>query len=230
MPTTADKTTGNLRKELQKFHIHDTGKLKKLESGAFSDPVQYEANGVLMTGKSLSNERVIISDQKKFHEGCSQIFTLRHPNIVQFCGVHFLANEPLPIVLTENLNTILYSYLQCAPSTPFAVKLSIFIDVARGLAYLHNRPLKIAHLGLTTKCVLLDGSLTAKIGNFLSARFIDHANTPQEEDNARKKGELPEHLPLEESVISTALDVFSLGHLMLCVCTQVSISMSGHAK
>ena len=63
----------------------------------------------------------------------------------------------------ELLDTSLHDYLEseakASRTIPMAVKLSILLDISKGLVFLHS--MDIVHRDLTATNVLLSGSLTA---------------------------------------------------------------------
>ena len=67
------------------------------------------------------------------------LIQLRHPNIVQFYGVHFKPDSSRnvrPLMIMEKMETSLSTLLETHRSIPNAVKLSILLDVSLGLRYL----------------------------------------------------------------------------------------------
>ena len=67
----------------------------------------------------------------------------------------------------ELLDTSLHDYLESEVKAdrtiPMAVKLSILLDISKGLVFLHS--MDIVHRDLTATNVRLSGSLTAKIAD-----------------------------------------------------------------
>lgn len=87
---------------------------------------------------------------------------LHHPNIIQLLGVQILkkpymiAMEYMPFSLENHIHFL-----------RFIDKKSICIDIARGLAYIHNRkPDSIIHRDLKPSNILLTISLKAKLADF----------------------------------------------------------------
>lgn len=184
---------------------------KELKIGAFSSTVkQYQSKDKIIVMAGIHPEdRIIHSDHKqKYYKECRQLFTLRHPNVVQFYGIFFLTTHSVPVILTEKPETNLHRFLQHAPKISLSVKVRIFVDIAHGLSYLHSK--EIVRLDLTTECILLDSSLVAKICKIPSScrRHLHEAT-------------LPTHVPIDISEDSKKeIDVFSFGHLMLHTCTH----------
>ena len=153
---------------------------------------------------------------------------LLHPNIVQCKGVSFLADQPLPVLLMEQLMSSLHDYLLHPDNSNLSVKrkVSILHDTASGLNYLHSQTPAIIHRDLTAKNVLLDLQLRAKISDFVNSRIIDL------DPEASPETCLPstlEYMPPEAQGGSVAydpsLDVFSFGHLLLFTVTQTPVKL-----
>ena len=139
--------------------------------------------GDTRAAKKISLGRNIPEEQleavtKKYMEECQLMRTLSHTNIVRFFGVCHLPDSQLPGRIMERLPTNLHYVLRPEtnpphipePFFPLSLKCSILHDVARGLAYLHER--SIAHWNLTAKNVLLNSDIVAKIGDLGVARFL----------------------------------------------------------
>ena len=162
---------------------------------------------------------------------CGEVITmlqLSHQNIVQCKGVCLLVDQPLPVLLMERLKTSLHDYLlhQDNSNLPVKGKVSILLDTASGLEYLHSRTPAIIHRDLTAKNVLLDSELRAKITDFGNSRImeLDPESTPA--SLTRLPGTL-EYMPPEAQggkiQYGPSLDVFSFGHLSLFTVTQTPI-------
>ena len=139
--------------------------------------------GDTRAAKKISLGRNIPEEQleaviKKYTEECRLMRTLSHANIVRFFGVCHLPDSQLPARIMEQLPTNLHYVLRPQtnpphipePFFPLSLKCSILHDVARGLAYLHER--SIAHWNLTAKNVLLNSDIVAKIGDLGVARLF----------------------------------------------------------
>ena len=110
---------------------------------------------------------------------------IRHPNLVQFVGAVLdeqVGTEP-PLIITELLDMNLreaYEQNQLQPGN----RLSIFIDVARALDYLHQRYEPIIHRDVSAPNVLLqrlpNNRWKGKVSDLGSANFLQNAQTMAE--------------------------------------------------
>ena len=167
--------------------------------------------------------------QAKANEICGEVIVmlqLQHNCIVQCKGVCLLVDQPLPILLMERLVSSLHAYLlhQDHSNLSLKRKVSILLDTASGLEYLHSRTPAIIHRDLTAKNVLLDSELRAKITDFGNSRILDLDPDSTPESLTSLPGTLdymaPEALG---SKYGPSLDVFSFGHLSLFIITQTQV-------
>ena len=78
---------------------------------------------------------------------CWDISKLRHPNIVLCVG--YMEKGDQLYIITEKLECSLKTLLQTGTDTiPFKEMLSMAIDIARGMLYLHSQKPKIVHADL----------------------------------------------------------------------------------
>ena len=163
----------------------------------------------------------------EFVRECQLMSTLRHPNIVQFLGIAFFPSSRLPALVMERLLTSLHDLL--APEAPppsgaviplsffsMALKCSVLHNVARGLAYLHERSPPVIHRDLTARNVLLDSEMVAKIADLGAARIAPRVRATA----TMTKGPgaliyMPPEVFAEKSRYSASIDVFSLGVLTI---------------
>ena len=153
---------------------------------------------------------------QKFNEECTILSGLRHPNVVQFLGVYYKQNSPIPMLVTEFMPMTLTECIEKNDTIPPEVSYSILHDVALGLCYLHGN--QVIHRDLSANNVLLTADLRAKISDLGVARMIDF--TQGSKQLTRAPGTLsympPESL-IANPTYNTAIDIFSFGVLMLHV-------------
>ncbi len=166
-----------------------------------------------------------------FIEECRIISKLQHPNIVTFIGLHWPAktgdNDKVetPWIILEYLPTNLSHFLNRAVVKPTSVKVSILLDVSKGLLYLHSCPGHfceyIVHCDLSSFNVLLSDSLTAKICDFGKSLVVTSTKTEQVVDCGAYFFMPPEANVFGSSVLcSPTLDVFSYGVIILHTITE----------
>ena len=180
-------------------------------------------------GKKLHQFFLEASGQEKlaimlrFVDECLRHSKLRHPNIVQFIGIHFTPGNQIPILVMELMHLSLASALEQCPNIPSHVKNSILLDVSLGLHYLHTQTPPVIHRDLTARNVLLSESMRAKIADLGVARIVD-MNCAQMSLRMTTTPGTPCYMPPEafvaEPIYGTKLDVFSLGNLVLHVSIQ----------
>ena len=155
--------------------------------------------------------------------------TLRHPNVVQFLGVCFVAIGPqsqLPGLVLTSLHDLLVldPQSQHAPDTPaplsfftLGLKCRVLHDVASGLDYLHKQTPPIIHRDVSARNILLCSGLVAKIAVVGEARNVHirmkEAATMTEEAYVYMPPEAlaPSISNIQESNKGTSIDIFSFG-------------------
>ena len=159
-----------------------------------------------------------------FVKVCRILSDIRHPHLVQFLGLCFAHNYPLPILVTEKLEGDIQSLLQTVPNVPMILKLSLLEDVVRGLHYLHSFSPALIHGDLTSRNVLYTSSLVAKISDVGNSQLF---NLPDDSEPSQTTppAEYLAYMPPESKPghhKNTKFDIFSFGHLALCTLTQVT--------
>ena len=209
--------------------VRPTG--RQLGGGSFGIVEELEINGLICAGKKLYDALIDPRNQgaqcmvDKYYAECSLLSALRHPNIVQFLGLCFLPESRLPVLVMERLQGSLDKLLENTADIPFSTKVSILQDVTRGLAHLHNRHPSVIHRDLSSRNVLLDAAMTAKIADLGNSRIADIP--PGELAQTMTHG-IPGtlvYMPPEafdsNSRYGPPLDMFSFGHLALFTANQL---------
>ena len=208
----------------------------ELGRGAYGRVVEIRIPGALCAAKIIHDELLRESNAAnittKFAEECKLMSTLRHPHVVQFLGVCYLpdSSDNIPCLVMERLECDLHRLLETVVDVPITIKKSILTGVANGLVYLHSRRPSIIHRDLTARNVLLDSSMTARIGDMGVARIIDIPPGQLALTMSKGPGNVlymaPEALE-DRPRYNTSLDVFSFGNLMLFTLTQTLPNLKG---
>ena len=158
---------------------------------------------------------------QKFRDEVNLLSRLRHPNVVQFLGVHYGRDEADISLIMEYMHMDLKDCITAYPNIPLPYKTSILRDVSYGLAYLHS--MSIIHRDLNAGNVLLTEFLKAKIADLGVAKLFDWTSAKHRIALTKCPGTLdfmpPESLG-KKPKYDYKLDIFSVGHLILYLVNQ----------
>ena len=145
--------------------------------GSYATVIELNHFGLKCAGKKIHEVLLMQGNTtytvRRFEEECRILGKIRHPNIVQFLGVHFQSGMQAPILVMEFLPTNLSHCIQHHGILPEEISYSILFDVAIGLCYLHSQTPPIIHRDLSSNNVLLTRDMTAKISDLGVARILD---------------------------------------------------------
>ncbi|ODO01638.1 hypothetical protein I350_06462 [Cryptococcus amylolentus CBS 6273] len=168
-------TEADLNLDLQELGLEDSvikasllTKLEKIGSGGFKD---------VYVGK-YRGRKVAISE---FREHLSEmdirelklLAEFSHPNIVRFRGICIPEDSTqVPCMLVSELceNGDLFDYIRNVPRPSLKRVITLMLDIARGLEYLHTRKPSIIHRDCKSSNILINRAGTAKVGDFGLAR------------------------------------------------------------
>ena len=186
-----------------------------LGNGGYGEVRVAQFRGLRVAAKSL--HRVILSHYNRqiFSREMEIASKVRHPNLLQFIGA---TREGNPIILTELMPTSLRKELETGFPLPYPAILSISLDVACALNYLHLfKPHPIIHRDISSGNVLLQPTShmgigwRAKVSDYGSANLQNLIATTENPGNrvysSPEAGNPREHSP--------AMDVFSYGVLLI---------------
>ena len=196
---------------------------RKLGHGSYATVLELEYMGLKCAGKRLHEVLIRQGDTsytvRRFKDECHLLSQVRHPNIVQFLGVHFFHGDQIPILVMEFLPTNLTSCIEQYGILPKEIGYSILHDVALGLNYLHGQTPPIIHRDLSSNNVLLTPNMTAKISDLGVARILNL--TPGHFTQMTQTPGTPAYMPPEVMVANPKYDIsvdeFSYGILMIHV-------------
>ena len=162
---------------------------------------------------------VLVSERynQKFHQECMVMSALKHPNIIQYLGIH--SDGPsCQILLMELMEQSLTTFLEkSTPPLPFHTQVNLCHDICLALAYLHSND--IIHRDLSSNNVLLTGDKRAKVTDFGMFKLMDdkHLSTLTSAPGCPfyMSPEALQHTPK----YSNKLDIFSFGVLVIQILT-----------
>ena len=197
-------------------NARETG--RKLGVGSYGSVVELVIKGIgKFAGKKIHEALIGDGDSAVLVKECKLMLELVHPNITKFCGVCKLPSSTIPVLVMELMDHSLENIIENDKEYfPYTVAISVLIDVANGLAYLHGRTPRVLHRDLTARNVLLDQTMTAKITDFGNSRIVDATKIVK--TMTQIPGTLV-YMPPEavdvHSKYGDRLDIFSFGHLAL---------------
>ncbi|XP_004228370.1 serine/threonine-protein kinase VIK [Solanum lycopersicum] len=124
---------------------------------------------------NLSDDQLVIQD---FRHEVNLLVKLRHPNVVQFLGA-VTEKKPLMLITEYLRGGDLHQYLKGKGALSPSTAVNFALDIARGLAYLHNEPNVVIHRDLKPRNVLLVNSSAdhLKVGDFGLSKLIRVQNS-----------------------------------------------------
>ena len=202
--------------------------------GSFGTVYKVKLNGLPCIAKGLheillglgENYQVAETDiqaiRQKFIDECVLLSQLKHPNIVQFLGVH--STKENEYLVMEYMHMDLAVCLKTYRDIPASVKVSILHDVSYGLLHLHSQePAPIIHRDLTATNILLTQDMKAKIADLGVSKIFDlqRVQTASVQTIAPgTKAYMPPEALRPDPKYDLKLDIFSFGVLALYTAIQ----------
>ena len=204
---------------------------KAIGIGAYGRVFEVDYCGTIFAAKEIHSILVqgvrreeFEATKKAFLTECVQSASLSHPNVVLFLGVYNPGGHSLlPVLVMERMQESLTSVVEKYPNIPMYVKLSMLLDVSRGLWYLHTHHPPIVHRDLSPNNVLLTKQFehfVAKISDLGVAKVIQ---ADSKKTKTRAPGTvdfMPPEALLETPEYGPPLDIFSYGGVILHVVNQ----------
>ena len=197
-------------------------KENELGRGAYGVVLGVTVNGKECIAKKLhlslpreSSPGVESYQFRKFREECVTLSGLRHPNLVEFIGIHYGADRNDISLIMERLHIDLADFAEKNPNTSTTIHVHIFQDIANGLVYLHSLDPPLIHRDLTAPNILLTKDLKAKIGDLGVSRYIDPKSIAKLTNVPGNHNYMPPEAKQEEPTYTTKLDVFSFGNIII---------------
>ena len=153
---------------------------------------------------------------RKYYNDCYTLSQLKHPNVIDFVGVHYGCDRNDISLIVERLHCDLADFIKKNPDTGLCDQLHILYDVSKGLDYLHSLSSPLIHCNVTVPNILLTEDLTAKIGDLGLSRYIDPSMAMKMTNNP---DEILFYMSPEcrhgNSAYTIQSDIFSFGNLII---------------
>ncbi|XP_065905743.1 uncharacterized protein [Dysidea avara] len=217
-------------------HMQDT----ELGCGAYGRVYKVKYNGKICAAKMIHPilvEHRVSAEQRNhiinaFRRECSHCSTLNHPNVVEFFGISnptWLSK--IPVMVMELMDESLTKFIERKPlgQISFFTKISILLDIARGLNYLHSQQPAVVHRDLSPNNILLKdltktgAVLIAKIADLGVAKVIEVDSKETRSRLSKAPGTvafMPPEATKDNPIYGLPLDIFSFGGIILFVATQ----------
>ncbi|EOY26813.1 Serine-threonine protein kinase, plant-type, putative [Theobroma cacao] len=186
--------------------------------------------GTLGDGTKIAVKRLdrLGQGRKEFLAEVKTIGSIHHVNLVRLIG--FCIGNSNRLLVYEHMNNGSLDkwifHKNPATTLKWEIRKNIILDIAKGLAYLHEDcRMRIAHLDVKPENILLDGSFNAKLSDFGLARPIDRNQSHVITQMRGTRGYLaPEWLSRR---ITEKVDVYSFGVVILeIVCGRRNLDFS----
>ena len=198
---------------VERDEIEETGE-EPLGVGGWGEVRVATFRGARVAAKFIQTAIISPHNINLFLREMHMAASVRHPNLLLFIGASLDDNKP--VILTELMPTNLRSIIVALPQDHV---ITIGMDVARGLNYLHlMRPDPIIHRDVSSANVLLEpigsGNWKAKVSDYGSANFLSKVITmgPGNASYAAPESFNPK-------LQSPKMDVYSYGILLLEMAT-----------
>ncbi|KDN51792.1 hypothetical protein RSAG8_00340, partial [Rhizoctonia solani AG-8 WAC10335] len=140
-------------------------KLEKIGSGGFKDVYIGRLRGRAKVAIAEFRGQLSAMDIKEL----KLLKEFDHPNVVRFLGVSIPENpRDTPVMMVSELcaNGDLFDYTRNVPVPPLRKVLSLMLDIARGIKYLHEHKPPVIHRDCKSSNILITSKVTAKIADF----------------------------------------------------------------
>lgn len=213
------------RKALSRFKLAGVRAIgTEIGRGSFAAVVELDFHGLKCAGKKLHPHiyedvplQIKEAMLQRFDAECEIMSKLKHPNIVQFLGVHFEAGSEVPLLVMELLDTTLSVCLDRHGKLPDEISYNILDDVATALCYLHSQDPPVIHRDLTANNVLLTAEMRAKVSDLGVAKILTPFRDSRITTCPGTLAYMPPEAVAHNPKYDLSIDCFSYGVILLHV-------------
>ena len=160
---------------------------------------------------------------QRFLKECELMSEIRHPNIVQYLGLHIDPETCLPVLLMELMSDNLTHFLECLhDSVPYHVQVNFCHGIALAISYLHSNG--IIHRDLSSNNVLLCvGNMKVKVTDFGMVALSDlnpHTACGSFTKCPGTDAYMPPEAVKDPPVYTAKIDSFAIGTLIIQILTR----------
>ena len=154
---------------------------------------------------------------KRLEQEIEFLCTIRHPNLVQYLGMHQDHATGFPVILMELLDGNLTEFLE-SPKQPisYRTKASICHDITLALSFLHSYG--VVHRYLSSNNILLNSDIRAKVGDYGTSKMIEFGHQSSSANPHIKVYMSPKSLKVPPDYNERS-DCFSFGVLVIQILT-----------
>ena len=179
-------------------------------------PILTKYDQILSPGEATSQTY----PRQRFEREFELLSATRHPNIVQYLGLHHDLSSDSPVLLMELMDSSLTHFLENSPNPiPYHVQVNICHDIALALSYLHSN--NIIHRDLSSNNVLLTSNLQAKLSDFGMARLTTTNLRAVFTQCPGANVYMPPEAVQDHPVYTEKLDCFSFGVIVVQTVTKL---------
>ena len=225
-----------LRQDKIRFKAVELFKHQILGIGSYGKVCKAECDGLVCAAKLIHEtlfdptakvesglQREHRLPMRRFEQECDFLSAVRHPNIVQYLGVHQDPDTHFPVILMELMNDSLTHYLETSTKPiSYHIQINISHDITLALVFLHSNG--IVHRDLSSNNVLLIGNIRAKVTDFGMARLGDLNPKATHLTFTMCPGTdvyMPPEAVKDKPVYTEKIDCFSFGVLAVQIMTQL---------
>ena len=213
-------------------NVRATGKV--IGKGSFGRVIEVYVHETLCAAKEIHSTLIEDVTPREFERikqlfltECANASRANHPNVVQVLGIcstlnpeveaaEAAPNRRLPCLVMESMEMSLTNFIEKYDKVALHVKLSLLVDVAQGLEFLHCNQ-NIIHRDLSSNNVLLTKGLVAKIGDFGVAKVMQQSKSMTQTQTPGMQCFMPPEALSVEPRYGKPIDIFSLACVTLHV-------------
>ena len=194
---------------------------KELGRGAYGTVYEGKLGDETVAVKVIHPVIAVGKPREDFEKECDILSDLHHKSIIRSHGAY--KNEKGETILVmEKMKEDLRSFLERhRGQLSLKRQLEICLGIAEGFKFLHERPNPVAHRDANDKNILMSEDGIVKVSDFGQSKLLSNAMEPMTSTAPGNAMFMPpEALQPGNIPYNLKIDIFSIGVLMLEVCTQ----------